>query len=78
MKKNWYILLLISVGFVIGIIIFIFANDREMNPNGWQDIQGDSINNMIDEIQKSLDINVLKEGSGQEIKNGDMATVHYT
>ncbi|MDD5621486.1 MAG: FKBP-type peptidyl-prolyl cis-trans isomerase [Candidatus Pacebacteria bacterium] len=78
MKKNWYILLLISIGFVIGIIIFIFANDREMNPNGWQDIQGDSINNMIDEIQKPLDINVLKEGSGQEIKNGDMATVHYT
>ncbi len=78
MKRNWYILLLISIGFVIGIIIFIFTNDRKTNPSGWQNIQANLTNTMTNEIQKPLDIKILKEGSGQEIKNGDVATVHYT
>ncbi len=78
MKRNWYILLLISIGFVIGIIIFIFTYNKETNPDGWQNIQINISNDMTDETKKPLDIQILKEGSGQEIKNGDTATVHYT
>lgn len=92
MKRNTYILILISIGFVIGIIIFLATNNRGGDQNGWQSIQinssdnatntiqeqSTSSNNMTNENKEPLDIQVLKEGTGPEIKNGDTATVHYT
>lgn len=35
-------------------------------------------NNSIMDNQNNLGVEILKEGSGIEIKNGDKATVHYT
>jgi peptidylprolyl isomerase/FKBP-type peptidyl-prolyl cis-trans isomerase FkpA len=51
MKKNLEIMLVIAVGFILGIIIFISTHNKKTDN--------------------------LKEGSGLEIKNGEIAVVHY-
>lgn len=78
MNRNWYTTILIGVGIIIGFLIFTLVNNKNNNSNKWTEVQTNPTNNMTDEIKKPLDIKVLEEGSGPEIKNGDKATVHYT
>lgn len=61
-------ILLVAVVFTGGYYLKDKINLSENNTN----------NNLTMNNQEKLKIEVLKEGSGIEIKNGDKATVHYT
>ena len=91
MKKNLEIMLVITVGFILGIIIFISTHNKKVDnlsisaPAQEADDSSqlaDNLpvlenNNMDNQTQQPVDIKVIKEGSGVEIKNGEVAVVHY-
>lgn len=64
MKK---IILLIIIIIVIAGVYFVLQKNNK----------GQEINNNIKEIQ-GMKIETLKEGTGEEAKNNDTVTVHYT
>jgi FKBP-type peptidyl-prolyl cis-trans isomerase len=70
MKKNWKIILLITACLILGVIVFVSTSHKTANNSS-------ITNNMENQMQKPLNIEILKEGSGSEIKNGEKATVHY-
>lgn len=80
MTKTWQIMLMIAIGFIIGIAIYISTTHKELPNLSVGEVNNSptvETNNMENQIEKPLDIKVLKEGSGTEIKNGQKATVHY-
>jgi len=69
MKKIIFVIVLLTITLVL---YFSFKNkDQENEINNME-------NNTSLEQNQGLIIETLKQGSGEEIKNNDKATVHYT
>jgi len=66
MKKIFLIIILIVIA---GGVYFLFQNSK----NNKESTATDNY-----EIQESMKIEILKEGTGEEAKNGDTVSVHYT
>ena len=66
MKKIFLIIILIAIA---GGVYFLFQNSK----NNKESTATDNY-----EIQESMKIEILKEGTGKEAKNGDTVSVHYT
>ncbi|PIV41843.1 MAG: peptidylprolyl isomerase [Candidatus Nealsonbacteria bacterium CG_4_10_14_0_2_um_filter_40_15] len=66
MKKIFLIIILIAIA---GGVYFLFQNSK----NNKESTATDNY-----EIQESMKIEILKEGTGEEAKNGDTVSVHYT
>ncbi len=66
MKK---IFLIIILTVIVGGVYFLFQNQKNN--------KGQEANNNIQDIQ-GMKVEILKEGTGEEAKNGDTVSVHYT
>ena len=68
--KNIYIIIIVLAVIALGFIL-ISNKNQEIPPN----------NNIImeeNEKKQELETDILQEGTGEEAKNGDSVTVHYT
>lgn len=76
MKKNYILFAIIIIIAIVGYFSFLFFNKpariKSEQDNNQAD-QSPAVNNDI----KNMKIEVLKEGTGTEAKNGDYVTVHY-
>ncbi len=72
MKKIFLIIILIVI---VGGVYFLFQNQKN-NKESTSAISSALTNNNY-EIQ-GMKVEILKEGTGEEAKNGDTVTVHYT
>jgi FKBP-type peptidyl-prolyl cis-trans isomerase len=86
MRKTWEIILIIAIGFVLGVIIFISTHTKKIDNlsiatgNQKQGINQSANNLPVSEnnnMDKSINIEIVKQGSGPEIKTGEVAVVHY-
>ena len=73
MKKSYIIILIIIAAVFAGYFIFRSTQDKS-EKNG---AENQIINNKSFEIQ-GMKIEILKEGAGIEVKNGDTVLAHYT
>lgn len=69
MKKTVFVVVMLIIG-VLG-LYFLFQNPG--NKEAQNNNQANNVQNM-----EGLKIEVLKQGTGQEAKNGDRVSVHYT
>ena len=69
----------VVVAVIWGIYGLLAAFNKSASPSSSGDIQkqGDGSNQSVFEIE-GMKVEVLKQGSGTEAKNGDNTTVHYT
>jgi len=78
-----YILNFIIFFVVLAVGVFVYqtwyapTEEIELGDVVIEDINNNQNNNMENTTQ-GLEIEILQEGNGQETKNGDMVSVHYT
>lgn len=76
-KKTLIIILIIALIIVIGGSYFLFSKPASNLPNNRQTGQQDQNQNQINYQIQGMKIEILKEGNGEETKNGDNVTVNY-
>ncbi|MCK5044902.1 FKBP-type peptidyl-prolyl cis-trans isomerase, partial [Candidatus Parcubacteria bacterium] len=77
--KSIYTLIIVSVVVVLG--IYLFANkDQEIQPDNNIIMEDNEENQEVEEetSDQELKTEILQQGTGEEAKNNDKVTVHYT
>jgi FKBP-type peptidyl-prolyl cis-trans isomerase len=70
----------IIIFLVVVAVIFYYSSSKKTEDNETQENKEQEVKDgdFMIESNQDLKIEVLKEGTGQEAKNGDKVTVHYT
>ncbi|MEK7658270.1 MAG: FKBP-type peptidyl-prolyl cis-trans isomerase [Patescibacteria group bacterium] len=76
-KKTLIIILIIVLIIIIGGAYFLFLKPANNSNDNRQTGQQDQNQNQINYQIQGMKIEILKEGNGQETKNGDNVTVNY-